>query len=168
MSIVIALKEKSIVYMASDTLACTDTGHSFYHFPKVWKTNNENIIIGGVGSARMVETVRFGFPYDYDTPSRDTIAAWILDIISKNEIKENDGFSFIVAGNGKAFVATNNGFVLEIDKYEAIGSGRDLAMGALTISEQMNLQPEERLHRVVQAVMTYDINVGGLIEINMI
>lgn len=168
MSVVVALKEQSIVYLASDTMACNQVGQTFYNFPKVWKSINENIMIGGVGNVHVIEAVRLAFPYDYDTPSRETVCAWILDVIDKNTIDKDDSFSFIVAGNGKAFIARHDALVLEIERFDAIGSGREVALGALSMSETMNIQPEERLHRVVQACMVYELGVGGRIEIDII
>lgn len=168
MSVVIALKEKSIVYLACDSLACNQFGQAFYNFPKIWRSINNNILIGGVGNIHVIESVRLAFPYDFDTPTRQTVTAWILDIISKNEISKKDNYSFIIAGDGKAFIARNDALVIEVDRFEAIGSAREIALGALSISENMNFQPEERLHRVVQTCMMYDIGVGGKIEIELI
>lgn len=167
MSTVVAVKEQSRVYIGSDTMASSENGSAWYDKTKIWQSSsNKNILVGGVGFTSVIEQVRHGYPFDADNPTLENVNAWIQDIISK--FKDVDNYSFLICGNGKIFLATGCGLVIEANSYEAIGSGRDVALGALFTINKFVSNPDEKIRTAISASMRYDLHTGGKIIVEMI
>jgi len=167
MSLIVAIKEQSRIYIGSDTMVCNDGGSTWHDKSKIWKSSsNKKILIGGVGYLSVIEKVRHGYPFDADTPTLETVNAWMQNIIST--VKDDDDYSFIICGNGKIFIASCGGLIIEAKDYEAIGSGRNVAMGALYSIDKFIPDPEEKIRVAISAAMRYNIFVGGSIDLKMI
>lgn len=167
MSVIVALKEKGRVYLGSDTLASTENGSLWYNKDKIWKSStNDNILIGGVGLLSVIDQVRYGYPFDADTPDYENVNAWIQRL--REIFKESLDFKFFICGNGKLFLADGHGLLVEIKEYGAIGSGSELALGSLMSTRISISDPEARIHIALDAAIHYNAYCGGEKKIEFI
>ena len=153
MSVVIAIKENGITYMAADTQV--SFGDSKRHLKsnslqKVWAVNDiDNCIMGGVGLTRDLNLIRYGthelIPEANVLKNDITVGTIMLETVpiifesirnytelvtgSKDEIEIMS--EFVIAYNDKLFDISPDGTVEEVEDYIAIGSGADAALGSL-------------------------------------
>ena len=153
MSVVIAIKENGITYMAADTQV--SFGDSKRHLKsnslqKVWAVNDiDNCIMGGVGLTRDLNLIRYGthelIPEANVLKNDITVGTIMLETVpvifdsirnytqlvtgSKDEIEIMS--EFVIAYNDKLFDISPDGTVEEVEDYIAIGSGADEALGSL-------------------------------------
>ena len=167
MSVIVALIHNSSVYVGSDTLVVNEIGEVWLDKPKVWSPpSNKMVLIGGVGPMAVIETVRQSYPFYDELPTLEGISAWLKPLT--DEFRSFTEWEFIFCGNGRIFIARWDFLVIEAKKYEAIGPGREIALGSLFGSDGLSDDPFDRIHRSLSAAMTYDTSVGGSIEIKIV
>jgi ATP-dependent HslUV protease, peptidase subunit HslV len=76
--------------------------------------------------------------------------------------------TFLIASQAGLFCVSANMSVMELAKYQAIGSGAEVALGAIHALYDMNLSPEEIARKAIRAAMDHNIYCGGDIEIRRI
>ena len=141
MSVIIAIKENNIVYLAADSQVSYGASKATLTNPnnyKIWKTKGlEHSLMCHVGSCRELGIVRFTFtesggPYMTST--------------------------YLFAYKDKVYELSQYLYVMEIDDYIARGSGRDSALGSLaaTIGEPVEI----RLIKAIVAANNVDMYVG--------
>ena len=159
MSVVIAIKENGVTYMAADTQI--SFGDSKRHLKsdslqKVWAvTDTPNCIMGGVGLARDLNLIRYCTSelipeasvlkneINVGTIMLNTVPAIFESIRTYTQLVtgcDKDipiSSEFVLAYKDKVFDIAPDGTVEEIEDYIAIGSGADAALGSLkhTIDE---------------------------------
>lgn len=159
MSVVVAIKENGVTYMAADTQV--SFGDSKRHLKsdslqKVWAvTDTPNCIMGGVGLARDLNLIRYCTSelipeasvlkneINVGTIMLNTVPAIFESIRTYTQLVtgcDKDipiSSEFLLAYKDKIFDIAPDGTVEEVEDYIAIGSGADAALGSLkhTIDE---------------------------------
>lgn len=164
---ILALKEKSRVYIASDSLF-NDAGNLYYNQSKIWQCESEQILMAGEGDPNVIEYVRRDMPFIGDTPERNKCAVYMHNL---KKIFDDNGFgslrwAFFIGGNGKIFLIRSDGFILEVQQFETIGEGRDVANAVLNVTNSQD--PEVRIRTAFAEVMKSSPRVGGNIDIQLI
>jgi ATP-dependent protease HslVU (ClpYQ) peptidase subunit len=153
MSLVIAIKEKDRIVLGADkqvSLGSTK-GHTS---TKIWKVDElPGALMGGVGSARATQIIQYSQIIDknFTGPINTEFVICVLiptitAALKANGIvissKEDDCILtpnvFIFAYLDKAWVIWHDLSVVEITDYFAIGSGADVARGALFATKEKN------------------------------
>ena len=153
MSVVIAIKENGVTYMAADTQI--SFGDSKRHLKsdslqKVWAvTDTPNCIMGGVGLARDLNLIRYCTSelipeasvlkneINVGTIMLNTVPAIFESIRNYTQLVtgcDKDipiNSEFVLAYKDKIFDIAPDGTVEEVEDYIAIGSGADAALGSL-------------------------------------
>jgi ATP-dependent HslUV protease, peptidase subunit HslV len=75
---------------------------------------------------------------------------------------------FLIVNPGGIFHVASNMSVTEFDRYYAIGSGSDFAVGALHILYDSDLGPEEIARRAVETAIEFNIYCGGSIQVQSV
>lgn len=153
MSVVIAIKENGVTYMAADTQI--SFGDSKRHLKsdslqKVWAvTDTPHCIMGGVGLARDLNLIRYCtselIPEASVLKNEINVGTIMLNTVptifesirnytqlvtgSDTDIPINS--EFVLAYKDKIFDIAPDGTVEEVEDYIAIGSGADAALGSL-------------------------------------
>ena len=153
MSVVIAIKENNVVYMAADTMVTY--GDSKRHLTstssqKIWKVEDTpNCIMGGAGYLRDINLIRYctkelvpeaniikedlnvgvimmeTVPIIFDTMRNYS------KIVDGEDKQQPFASSFLWAYKDHLFHIMPDGLVEEVEDYEAIGSGADAALASL-------------------------------------
>ena len=153
MSVVIAIKENGVTYMAADTQI--SFGDSKRHLKsdslqKVWAvTDIPNCIMGGVGLARDLNLIRYCTSelipeasilkneINVGTIMLNTVPAIFESIRTYTQLVtgcDKDipiNSEFVLAYKDKIFDIAPDGTVEEVEDYIAVGSGADAALGSL-------------------------------------
>ena len=153
MSVVIAIKENGVTYMAADTQL--SFGDSKRHLKsdslqKVWAvTDTPNCIMGGVGLARDLNLIRYCtselIPEASVLKNEINVGTIMLNTVPvifesiRNYTQLVTGCDkdipinseFLLAYKDKIFDIAPDGTVEEVEDYIAIGSGADAALGSL-------------------------------------
>ena len=153
MSVVIAIKENGVTYMAADTQI--SFGDSKRHLKsdslqKVWAvTDTPHCIMGGVGLARDLNLIRYCTSelipeasvlkneINVGTIMLNTVPAIFESIRNYTQLVtgcDKDipiSSEFLLAYKDKIFDIAPDGTVEEVEDYIAIGSGADAALGSL-------------------------------------
>lgn len=69
--------------------------------------------------------------------------------------------NFLVVSPGGIFHVTDAMPVLEVDRFYAIGSGKEYAFGALDVLYEQDLDPAALATRAVQTAIRFDSSCGG-------
>jgi len=182
MSLVIAIKEKNRIVLGADKQV--SVGDSKDHTnTKIWPvTELPGAIMGSVGSARASQIVQYMNIIDKNLipenqeVSTDFIICSLVPTIAAG-LKQNginvdipDGGScelmpnsFIFAYKDRAWMIWNDFSVSEIEGYFTIGSGSDVARGALFATEDKN--PFERIVTSIDAAADTTLYVDNGIDL---
>jgi ATP-dependent protease HslVU (ClpYQ) peptidase subunit len=131
-------------------------------------------LIGVAGSARVCDQLQYSI--EYPKPPIDVVKSgnWIKWLVTKvmplldNKIKDSEmDAEAILITHGQAFLISENLSVLTASPYWAIGSGAELAIGAL--SEKQYLPGWHRNHdlsalRAIEAAGMHDPNTRGTVD----
>ena len=167
MSLVIAIKDKDRVVLGADKQV--STGDSKEHtYTKIWEVEElPGAIMGSVGAVRGSQIIQYSNIIDknlinVENLSTDFIICSLVPTIIAGlkqngvnlEAKEDLTCEmmpnqFIFAYKDKAWVIGNDFSVSELYEYFAIGSGSDVAKGALFATEDKN--PFERIVTAIDA-----------------
>lgn len=160
MSLVIMIKDKNRIIVGADKQA--STGDSKTHTnTKIWRmTELPGAIMGSVGSARASQLIQYSNIIDKNLLQEDLTTEYIVKVLAPTiaEGLKANGIvvetpqggvcdlmpnAFLIAYKDNAWMIWNDLSVSEIEGYLAIGSGSDVAKGALFATEDKN--PFERI-----------------------
>lgn len=176
MSVVIAIKENDKVYLAVDSQCTCGVSKVTLTNPnnyKIWKTKGlDHSFMCHTGMCRDIGVVKYNCfisekrrmlgDIDIDFVQGKMIFDMYDALKERNFTDDENGphmaSEFLFAYRDKIYELSRGLFVLEIDDYVALGSGRDSAMGSLaaTVGEPV----EERLLKAVVAAQNIDLAVG--------
>lgn len=176
MSLVVAIKKEGVVYMGSDSQVTSGGSRSTLRNPnnyKIWKVIGvDNCLMGGVGRLRDACIIRTmdDLVTDFNVIKQQISFEFVVrkivpDIIEKlrevHYIKEDGVFeymdsSYLFAFKDQLFHIDEDGTVIEIDDYVAIGSGKNEAIGSLLSTEE---EPIKRIVKAIKASAASDIYV---------
>lgn len=131
-------------------------------------------VFGYTTSFRMGQILRWSFtPPDPPSPEdleRFMCTTWIDAVRaalkaggwSKKDSDREEGGTFLVGVAGRLFEVADDYQVGEsADDYAACGSGEQLALGALSATADMGLDPEKRVLAALEAAERHNIGVRG-------
>ena len=181
MSLVIAIKDKDRIVLGADKQASTG-GSKDHTNTKIWTVEDlPGAIMGSVGSARTSQIIQYSPIIDKNLISRSGIATdyiicavvpAIVACLKANgiviEAAPGDMCpmmpnAFIFAYKDKAWMIWNDFSVSEIDEHLAIGSGSDVARGALFATPDKD--PFERIVTSIDAAATTTLFVDDGIDL---
>lgn len=179
MSLIIAIKEKDRVILGADKQVSTGSTKD-HTATKIWEmTELEGGLMGGVGSARASQIIQYSQVIDknFTGPINTefvicalvpTIAATLKANGIATTASEEDSCTmipnvFIFAYKEKAWVIWHDLSVVEIVDYFAIGSGADVARGALFATKEKN--PFERIVTCIDAAAESTLFVDDGIDL---
>lgn len=179
MSLIIAIKEKDRIILGADKQVSTGSTKD-HTATKIWEmTELEGGLMGGVGSARASQIIQYSQVIDknFTGPINTefvicalvpTIAATLKANGIATTASEEDSCTmipnvFIFAYKEKAWVIWHDLSVVEIVDYFAIGSGADVARGALFATKEKN--PFERIVTCIDAAAESTLFVDDGIDL---
>jgi hypothetical protein len=177
MSIVTAARGREDVVVAGDSLWSDPSVGEGYRLPhsKLVLRQEAGLVVGAVGSARVLQAVR---SMDLDAPSSTQPGSWVADIFApellrtaRNGLGELSGAEpgrplgrrtmLVLAWGSQLWLLSAELVAREIEGFVAIGSGRHWAYGAWSALEGLDLDPLDRIHRVLRAAGSYCITIDG-------
>jgi ATP-dependent protease HslVU (ClpYQ) peptidase subunit len=179
MSLIIAIKEKDRIILGADKQVSTGSTKD-HTATKIWEmTELEGGLMGGVGSARASQIIQYSqvINKNFTGPINTefvicalvpTIAATLKANGIATTASEEDSCTmipnvFIFAYKEKAWVIWHDLSVVEIADYFAIGSGADVARGALFATKEKN--PFERIVTCIDAAAESTLFVDDGIDL---
>ena len=177
MSVVVAIKENGKVTIGADS-QCTRGGTrrtlSNPNNYKIWKVAGaENCLLAHVGLVREANVIRVARDLipemtqikdgvDFSFVVRRLVPKMFDELIDYRVIKKSDdppefSSAFLFAYKDKLFYISENGTVIEIDDYVAIGSGECEAIGSLLSTEGEHCC--DRIKKAIKASAASDIYV---------
>ena len=180
MSLVIAIKDKDRIVLGADKQV--SSGDSKDHtITKIWPVEElPGAVMGGVGSARASQIIQYSSIIDKNLIGKDITTEFVICALAPTiaaglkangiNIEAKDGDfcdmmpnSFIFAYKDKAWMIWNDLSVTEIGDYLAIGSGSDVARGALFATKKHN--PFERIVTAIDAAAESTLFVDDGIDL---
>ena len=180
MSLVIGIKDKDRIVLGADKQV--STGDSKEHTStKIWPVSElPGAIMGSVGSARASQIIQYSNIIDKNMFDGEistdfiicSLAPTIAGGLKQNGINldtKEDAVcemmpnSFIFAYKDRAWLIWNDLSVTELDSYLAIGSGSDVAKGALFATKNKN--PFERIVTAIDAAAESTLFVDDGIDL---
>ncbi len=184
MSIVVAVTRNGRTVMASDSMG-------FYGYQRVATDNSKAIKVRRVGPALLAMTGWSIYDNILDefldrdpappplTSLREIFsfftALWkelhdrfpfVNDQVENKDSPFGDlGSTFMVANSQGIFKVASDTNVAHFEKYYAIGSGSDYALGALHVTYEQEDDPARLAVRAVETAISFDTYCGGEIEV---
>lgn len=179
MSLIIAIKEKDRIILGADKQASTGSTKD-HTATKIWEMSElEGALMGGVGSARASQIIQYSQVIDknFTGPinTEFVICALVPTIVATlkangiaTTASEEDSCTmipnvFVFAYKDNAWVIWHDLSVVEISDYFAIGSGADVARGALFATKEKN--PFERIVTCIDAAAESTLFVDDGIDL---
>jgi ATP-dependent protease HslVU (ClpYQ) peptidase subunit len=140
--------------------------------PKI--VQQDSWLIGVAGNARVCDQLQYLI--EYPTPPADVVKSgewlkWIVTnviVLIDDVIKDSEmDAECLLVTHGQAFLISENLSVLSAKPYWAIGSGADLALGALSVSQynpDWNKNHDLSALRAMEASTMHDPNTRGTID----
>ena len=184
MTCIVAYIDGNVVLMSSDSVSNTECGSRVVRrgVPKVWTVNvGIEIIVGFCGNFGNGQWLRHGFEwprFDPEIDDRETVEEWLVSRVQRAlRIRSIERFGLEdskewvlligLARPGRLFVLSPCGDVEEsFKKFAAIGSGAEVAKGALEALESFNMMPWERLEAAMSAAKEFRCDVGGPVHMH--
>lgn len=173
MTCVVAYKENGKIYMGADTIGSDENMRVSHRMnKKVWK--KFDMIFGISGSYRIGQLVQYSLEIPEHDDSKNDMAYFLEDFIpsfikclKENEITLDEGelkeFNMLIGYKGNIYRLESD-FNIGINKecYDVIGSGEDIATGALFIlAKDKKLKPKQKIKLALDASSRYVSSVGG-------
>jgi len=185
---IVAVMETGRIVVAGDSQAGNTTRYSIMprRDPKVFRLpaptgGPTELVIGYTSSYRMGQLLRFGFTPPPHPAAKDAFAylAQYFADTARTRFKEGGfaevdrgvekGGTFLVAYAGRIFGIFDNFQVAEFDlDYAAVGSGEELALGALHALSDSKKSAEDRARAAIAAAAAFNAYVGGPITVEIL
>lgn len=174
MTVIAGIVQDGRVYIGGDSQATSSWDAKIRVDPKVWV--DDDWVFGYSGGPRVAQLLR----WDLDRPAlkdEQPIEAYLATDFTKayrtvlreggalkteNGIERADDSTWLMVGHaGRPFVIHSDFQVAETsDGYIAIGSGDDLALGALYATRRTR-HPRKRLRTALEVACKFNIGCGG-------
>jgi ATP-dependent protease HslVU (ClpYQ) peptidase subunit len=173
MTCIVGLVENDIVYMGGDSAATTSGVVLKMVAQKVFR--NKDFLMGFTGVVRGAQLLRYSFtPPDHpDSMDVETYLATLFintlrttfrdggNASKSNEYEYASG-AFLIGYRGRLFsIGSDYSFVEAADGYHCIGSGGEVALGAMHATHMMSLKPYKRIELALQAAEAFCDGVQG-------
>lgn len=170
-------KEENRVYMACDSQASNESYKEFRNDLKILRIPQENprMLLGFAGSLSAIQTMMLSHISPPTKSDFISMVKYVTDEIRLfleplKEIDEDFFFEMLLAFDGKIFGMQINFCLSElVGNYNAIGSGRDYAIGALyALDKTPLLSARDKLIIALEASCNNDISSGGTINVEYV
>lgn len=179
MTCIVGLIEDGKVYMGGDSAVTTYVVQSLA-LKKVFRL--ADCVIGCAGSLRILNLLAYAFSIPaqpeevsvecyFTTLFVDALRALLKEagsVTKQNEKEENLGY-FLVGYQGRLFQISSDYSVMEVtDNFNTIGSGHEVALGALYATKDMSMQPQKRIELALQAASHFCSGVNGPFHVEVL
>lgn len=172
MTAVVGLIEKKKIYIGADS-AATDGRHGQALLADAKVFDNGNMLFGVAGSLRMAQLIRYSLvipKHDHDVDLSRYMATSFIDGVRKvlldggHAFKANNeemqGGEFLVGYQGRLFHVQEDLAIIEsVGPFSAIGSGGDLALGAMHVLYHTKHKPNDKIARALEAAAAFNASV---------
>ena len=180
MSLVIAIKEKDRIVLGADKQSSAG-GTKDHTNTKIWRLDElPGAVMGSVGSARASQIIQYANIIDKNLLGKELDTEFIVRVLAPTiagglkangiVVDSSDGAkcdlmpnAFIFAYKDKAWTIWHDLSVSEIDEYFAIGSGSEVARGALFATPDRD--PFERIVTGIEAAAESTLYVDNGIDL---
>lgn len=173
MTCVIGLVEPDgTIYFGGDSATANDYQLTVRKDKKVFLVND--FLVGCTGSARMRQLLHHTLVLSPYTPGDDLEKYMVTDFIdavrhclkkggfAQTDEEQEKGGAFLVGFQGRLFAIEADYQLIEpLDGYYAIGSGDDVALGALFATRDLGLSPLQRIELALKAAEHHINEVRG-------
>jgi ATP-dependent protease HslVU (ClpYQ) peptidase subunit len=172
MSLVVGLKHKKKVYVATDSLA--SLGQSMVRelpYGKFFLSPCKKYILGYVGYRRDSQILSCEYAWKGIKSVHDIPNVFKKVLMDHGRVKEMQYEDATVEVMNSTFLIGHKGMLYELDSdfalldysepYNAIGNGKEMALGILKATEGLVSDPVERIELVMETVKHYVNGVGG-------
>ena len=173
MTCIAGLVKGGSVYIAGDSAASNNADQLTLRLDKkVFRRQELGMILGCTGSIRMCQLLHHVFtpplPGEEEETERYMTTTFINALrtcfreggFARKKDEQEEGGYFLVGVCGRLFEIESDYQVGEsIDGYAAIGSGDDIALGALFATRQLDFSPEQRLTLALEAAQHHITSV---------
>lgn len=167
MTCIVGLVDKGDVYIGGDSAGTAGLSLSIRADEKVF--GNGPFIMGFTSSFRMGQLLRYKFSPPAQTVHQNDMEYMVTSFVDAarqcfagNGFGDKDateGGTFLVGYKGKLYTLQSDYQVaLSVAPFDAVGSGADLALGALFATE--HLKPEDRVTMALSAASTFNAAVA--------
>lgn len=177
MTCIVGFVNDGKVYIGGDTLGVGGYSKTVRNDGKVFK--NGEFIIGFTSSYRMGQLLRYAFKpptrsKDVEDDMEYLVAHFIpalIDAYRKGQylMKKDDavvGGTFLMGYHGRLYQIESDFQIGESTlHYDAVGCGGDLALGAMHVLKDMDIDPETKIKTALQAATVHSAGVGGNFEV---
>lgn len=170
MTAIVGLVDNGTVYIGGDSAGASGWSLTVRADAKVFF--NAGYLFGFTTSYRMGQLIRYAL--QPPEPARDLerfMATTFIDAIraclkeggwAKKDNDREEGGTFLVGVRGRLFTVYDDYQVAEAaDGYAAVGSGDDIALGALFATAKGRMRPERRIETALQAAERFSAGVRG-------
>jgi ATP-dependent protease HslVU (ClpYQ) peptidase subunit len=169
MTCIVGLKHEKTLYFGSDSASSTDAGYlTSLNRSKVFKTGS--ILIGVAGSSRLSQVLEHRFvPPKITSKTEKYLCTQFIDRMKAclNKHAKGADFELLIGIHGRIFVIFPDWQVEEaIDDFHAIGSGKDIARGAMYAAQDKS--PEDRIRLALEAAEKFNNGVCSPFRIESI
>jgi hypothetical protein len=186
MTCVVGIANGKNVFMGADTCGSNGIFRGEVRHPKVFikdvpveNAKNESMVIGGCGSFRLLQLLEYAFTPPRIGTGRELMSYLTVDFVDairslmkdkgylhiENNIEKIsvDGTNFLLGFRGSLYLVEDAfqavGWKIQED---AVGSGRDFALGSLHTTRNIKTwTPEKRVQSALQAAATINPFVAG-------
>lgn len=176
MTCIIALKENNNIFIGADSLGTSDS--FIYNRADSKIIRNGEFLIGVAGSIRTRQILQYmNFPKCNDWDIEKYMCTNFIDSIRNSiynvgNMQERDGIQF-TDDSDIIVIFRDRIFKIEVDfqvawnqePYMIIGSGTQVATGAMEILLDMNLSSKDKIFKAITTASKYINSVGGNIII---
>lgn len=178
MSVIIGIIDDGVVYLGSDsqlTKGGTKKSYNHENNRKIWHPDGiEHLLMGSSGLLKGINVIKsINGVIDQRTLSEKTlnhnyvvknVSKKIMDSMEEVKLIDSKDYNpkmlneFLFANNDELYMIGNDGSVLQIDDFTAIGSGAIEAVGSLLSTDKE--EPKTRIIKAIEAAIQNDIYVG--------
>lgn len=169
MTCIVGLIDKGNVYIGGDSAGVAGLSISIRSDEKVFF--NGPFIMGFTTSFRMGQLLRYKFDPPKQTINQTDMQYMVTTFIDAARVcfKENGfgdkeastGGTFLVGYHGKLYrIADDFQVGIPAEPFDAVGSGANLALGAMFANASTKLTPEKRIIQALDAASTFNAGVA--------
>lgn len=179
MSLIVAVKDNERIVIGSDKQASAN-GNKEHNATKIWEIDElPGAIMGSIGSVRASQIIQYANIIDKNAINNEVDTSFVVcslvpviagglkanGIVLKNEETSCDTMpnAFVFAYKDRAWMIWHDFSVSEIEDYLVLGSGSDVARGALFATKDEN--PFDRIVTAIDAAATSDLYVDNGVDI---
>jgi ATP-dependent protease HslVU (ClpYQ) peptidase subunit len=175
MTVIIGLVAHETVYIGADSLASTGCIEQEMSSPKVFRCEGQDCLIGYSGTVRMANLLHHKFVLPEHPPGMSTekyLTTLFVDGLratlkeagtaAKTNEQETTTGSMLVGYRGGLYkIGYDYGLMESAASFDAVGSGEEIALGAIHATQGMDLQPRKRIRLALEAAADLCRGVRG-------